>query len=262
MLANALDFDDGHRLTKGHPGVVVIPAALAIAESTHPTVDELRTAIIVGYEVAIRAGLDLHARSLEYHASGAWGALGAAAAAGRLLGLDETRMRHALGLAAYHAPIAPIMRSVADPAMTKDACGWGTLVGVSSASLARDGFTALASDVAAGADLGVRWHLLDIYVKTFPCCRFAPVDPDGAPAARREGCAGRARARAHSNVRGRGGARLPPTGGAGTEGDTYRQSQFSTVARSGCLPSPLTPRLAGPTGVERVARRNTRALPG
>ena len=99
VLANALDFDDGHRLCKGHPGANVIPAALAVAESVRASPDELRRAILLGYEVAIRAGVALHARSAEYHASGAWGALGAAAAAGTLLGLDDERMRYALGLA-------------------------------------------------------------------------------------------------------------------------------------------------------------------
>ena len=33
VLANVLDYDDGHRLTKGHPGAVVIPAALAAAQA-------------------------------------------------------------------------------------------------------------------------------------------------------------------------------------------------------------------------------------
>ena len=174
VLANALDFDDGHRLVKGHPGACVIPAALAVAESAQASSEELRAAILIGYETAIRAGIALHARSAEYHASGAWGALGAAAAAARLLGLDEPRTRHALGLAGYHAPIAPIMRSVAEPAMTKDACGWGSFVGVSSALLAARGFTALSSEpVAPEPTLGERWHLLDVYVKRFPCCRWS-----------------------------------------------------------------------------------------
>jgi 2-methylcitrate dehydratase PrpD len=56
VLANALDFDDGHRLTKGHPGAIVIPAALAVVEHVGASVEELYASILVGYEVAIRAG--------------------------------------------------------------------------------------------------------------------------------------------------------------------------------------------------------------
>ena len=31
VLGNVLDFDDGHRITKGHPGAMVIPGVLAMA---------------------------------------------------------------------------------------------------------------------------------------------------------------------------------------------------------------------------------------
>jgi 2-methylcitrate dehydratase PrpD len=174
VLANALDYDDGHRLVKGHPGANVIPAAVAVAEATEAPLEELLAAIAVGYEVAIRAGISLHRREDSYHASGAWGGLGAAAACARLLGLDAERVGHVLGLAEYHAPMAPIMRSVAAPAMTKDACSWGALVGTTSALLASRGFTAVESAFAreAHADLGERWHLLDVYVKPYPCCRW------------------------------------------------------------------------------------------
>ncbi len=175
VLANALDFDDGHRLVKGHPGAVVIPGALAVAERVDASDDDFLAAVAVGYEIGVRAGLDLHARAAEYHASGAWGGIAAAAAAARLLDLDPAQTRHALGLAEYHAPIAPIMRSVADPAMTKDACGWGAYVGVSSALLAHGGFTALAGSFLDHADvssLARTWRVLEVYVKEFPCCKW------------------------------------------------------------------------------------------
>jgi 2-methylcitrate dehydratase PrpD len=188
VLANALDFDDGHRLTKGHPGAVVIPAALAAAQLADADADELLVAIIVGYEVAIRAGIALHARDDSYHASGAWGGLGAAAATARLLGLDAAQTLTALGLAEYHAPIAPIMRCCADPAMTKDACAWGAFVGVSSALLASGGFTSVRSEFALGpvGSLGSRWCIEDLYVKAYPCCRWS----HGAIAAALEASAG------------------------------------------------------------------------
>jgi 2-methylcitrate dehydratase PrpD len=190
VLANVLDYDDGHRLTKGHAGANVIPAALAAAEARDASLEDLLVAIAVGYEVAIRAGVHLHAREHEYHASGAWGAIGAAAAAGRHSGLGVSEMRHAIGVAEYHAPIAPVMRSVADPAMTKDATGWGAFLGSSSAELARAGYTALESIFLAGngdPDLGQRWHLDDVYVKAYPCCRWTQPAIEGALEVRRHG---------------------------------------------------------------------------
>jgi len=178
VLANALDLDDGHRLVKGHPGAIVIPAALAVAETIGASREETLAAITVGYEVAVRAGIALHARAADYHGSGAWGAIGAAAAGARLLRLGPAQMGHALGLAEYHAPMAPVMRSAADPAMTKDACGWGAMAGTSSALLAADGFTAthcVALDAlsASGSLLGEHWYVPDMYIKAFPCCRWS-----------------------------------------------------------------------------------------
>jgi 2-methylcitrate dehydratase PrpD len=56
-LANALDTDDGHRITKGHPGAIVIPAALATAQLADAPLERFLAAVVVGYEVAIRAAL-------------------------------------------------------------------------------------------------------------------------------------------------------------------------------------------------------------
>ena len=175
VLANVLDYDDGHRLTKGHPGAMIVPGLLALAEARDARVVELLEAIVVGYEIAVRAGVELHRRDSAYHASGAWGALGVAAAAARLLGLDRTATRHALGLAEYHGPIAPIMRSCADPAMTKDACDLGARIGVESALLAQGGYTGCASFLLDGLapDLGTRWPIDENYLKDHPCCRWS-----------------------------------------------------------------------------------------
>ncbi len=176
VLANALDFDDGHRLTKGHPGAVIIPAALAVGQLVDASELEFLTAVVIGYEVAIRAGIALHRRDASYHASGAWGGVGAAAAAARLLGLDRTATLAALGLAEYHAPIAPIMRSCAEPQMTKDACAWGAFLGVTSSMLAARGFTSVRAeylDEPELDDLGARWLLEELYVKAYPCCRWS-----------------------------------------------------------------------------------------
>jgi 2-methylcitrate dehydratase PrpD len=183
VLANALDYDDGHRLTKGHPGAIVVPAMLALAEAQGASPTELFEATLVAYEIAIRAGLMLHAREPRYHASAAWGALGVAAGAARILGLDHAALRHAIGIAEYHAPIALMSRAVTDPAMTKDACGWGGMIGTSSAMLALRGFTGLDSEFMLATDdlaLGERWEVRALYLKPYPCCRWSQPAIDAA----------------------------------------------------------------------------------
>ena len=62
VLANVLDYDDGHRITKGHPGAMVIPAALATAEAVGASATAFLEAVLVGYEVALRAGVLIHER--------------------------------------------------------------------------------------------------------------------------------------------------------------------------------------------------------
>jgi 2-methylcitrate dehydratase PrpD len=182
-LTNALDIDDGYRPIKGHPGAVVFPAALAAAESRGASGREFLAALAAGYEVAIRAGIALHASYRYYHGSGAWGALGAAAAAGRLLGLTADQLTNALGIAEYHGPLAPIMRCVEHPAMVKDGIGWGAMAGVSAALLAREGFTGLPTVLDAhpdlASDLGRDYKIMALYFKPHPCCRWAQPPIEG-----------------------------------------------------------------------------------
>ncbi len=107
---DAFDAHDGHALTKGHAGVVILPALLAVADATRMRDGHaFLTNLVIGYEIATRAGIALHASASDYHTSGAWNALGCAAIVARMLGLDEAHTRHALGIAEYHGPRSQMM---------------------------------------------------------------------------------------------------------------------------------------------------------
>jgi 2-methylcitrate dehydratase PrpD len=175
---DAFDAHDGHRLTKGHAGVALLPALLAACDTTGRWDSrEFLTALVVGYEIAIRAGIALHASVSDYHTSGAWNALGCAAIFSRYLGLDEAQTAHALGTAEYHGPRSQMMRCIDHPTMVKDGSGWGALAGVSAAYLAADGFTGapaiLLDEPEVWSDLGARWRILEQYFKPYPVCRWA-----------------------------------------------------------------------------------------
>ncbi len=178
---DAFDAHDGHRLTKGHAGVALLPALLAAMDATARWDGrELLTALVVGYEIAIRAGIALHASVSDYHTSGAWNALGCAAILARHLGLDAAQTRHALGIAEYHGPRSQMMRCIDHPTMLKDGSAWGALAGVSAAYLAADGFTGAPAVTLEGLeiagiwdDLGSRWRILEQYFKPVPVCRWA-----------------------------------------------------------------------------------------
>ncbi|MFD2856784.1 MmgE/PrpD family protein [Seohaeicola zhoushanensis] len=109
-----LDGHDGYNPTKGHIGVVTVPTLAALAEARPElTGPEALAALVVGYEVAGRAGIALHATVSDYHTSGAWNALGVAAMAARLRGQSRAQLREALGIAEYHGPRSQMMREIA-----------------------------------------------------------------------------------------------------------------------------------------------------
>lgn len=193
FAASALDIDDGYRPVMGHPGAVVFPAVLAGAECAGATGADFLTALVVGYEVAMRAGHVLHPLYGFYHGTGSWGPVGAAAGAARLLGCDRDQIWHALGIAEFHAGMTPEMRSVDQPSMLKDGIGWGAMVGLAAAQLAAHGFTGIPSlfDTESGAaaqlsdSLGQEYFVRRRYVKLYACCRWAQPAVEGALAAAR-----------------------------------------------------------------------------
>ncbi|MFW8634822.1 MmgE/PrpD family protein [Cribrihabitans pelagius] len=181
-----LDAHDGYAPSKGHIGVVIIPAIAALAETVADfSGPEALTLTTIGYEIAGRAALALHASVSDYHTSGAWNALGVAAVAARMRGLSRAQLREALGIAEYHGPRSQMMREIANPTMLHDGSGWGALAGMSAAVLAEGGFTGApaitveAPQAAAHwADLGKFWQMQHQYVKPYPICRWAhaPID--------------------------------------------------------------------------------------
>ncbi|CDX30498.1 MmgE/PrpD family protein [Mesorhizobium plurifarium] len=181
MTIDALDAHDGHKLTKGHVGCGVLPALMAMSEAEGELDDRaFLTGLVIGYEIGTRAGIALHRTVSDYHTSGAWVALAAAALGARVLRLDTARTREALGIAEYHGPRSQMMRCIDAPTMVKDGSGWGSMAGVSAAYLAADGFTGApaltveAPDVSdLWSDLGSKWRISEQYFKPFPICRWA-----------------------------------------------------------------------------------------
>ncbi len=180
FAANALDIDDGHRLVKGHPGACVLPVVLTASEVAPGTTGaDFLTALVVAYEIAIRAGMIRHATSETYHLSGSWGAIGGAAAAAKIMKCDRSTLREAFGTAEGYGPIAPMMKVISKPCMVKDGIGWGAMVGLTSVLMAQAGFTGInpifhdSPDSSWIEELGSRYRILDVYFKPHACCRWA-----------------------------------------------------------------------------------------
>lgn len=99
-IAKIVGMEDTNR-AYGHVAVEVIPAALAAAEAHHRDGRDLIAAIVAGYEVFGRVGRQVRRSHLDrgLDIKGTVGAIAAAAAAARAMGLDATRTGQAIGLA-------------------------------------------------------------------------------------------------------------------------------------------------------------------
>jgi 2-methylcitrate dehydratase PrpD len=102
MSSHVLDFDDTHLATIIHPAGPVAPALLALAERQPMSGADFLHAFVLGVEVECRIGMAVYPAHYDegYHITGTAGVFGAAAASGKILGLDERQMGWALGLAA------------------------------------------------------------------------------------------------------------------------------------------------------------------
>ena len=142
VACGSLDWDDSHVAAIIHPGVVIWPAALAMAQVTGASGRDLLAAVLVGYETAIRIGTAIQPEhSLRgFQGTPTCGAFGAAAACARLLGLSAEGCRDALGIAATFAcGISQFFVSGSD--IKRFHAGKAAANGVEAALLARAGLT-------------------------------------------------------------------------------------------------------------------------
>jgi 2-methylcitrate dehydratase PrpD len=196
-VSHIVEMDDVDRASVIHPGAVVIPAAIAVAEKIGAGGPALLSAVTLGYEVAIRVGESVgKTHYFHWHNTATCGVFGAAAAAGWLLGLDAQRMTWALGSAGTQA--GGLWEFIADGAMSKHLhAGRAAANGVLAAELAaldftgarrilegRQGFfAATAPDgdpTRVTAGLGNGWKLPGVSIKPYPSCRHTHSSVDAA----------------------------------------------------------------------------------
>ncbi|MCP1119672.1 MmgE/PrpD family protein [Robbsia andropogonis] len=196
--AHSLDFDDQHDPARIHAFCVVLPAVLAAVEAD--AVDTSRTtspidgkrllaALAIGVELFCRLGLTCYnSLGKGWHPTTALGTIASAAACAYLFGLDEVKMLDALGLG--FTQLSGTTQFIADGALAKRmGPGFAARSGVLAAHLARNGLTGPARFLEGNAglfklyerdeirpeilfeDLGRQWHLRDLSMKPYPCCR-------------------------------------------------------------------------------------------
>jgi 2-methylcitrate dehydratase PrpD len=197
-LAHSLDFDDTHAAGSIHSSAPIVPAALAAAEMSDASGKELIAAVVAGYEVQIRLSLALNPTAhydQGFHPTATCGVFGAAAAAGKLLGLDADSIRSAFGIALSQA--AGSMEFLTEGAWTKRShVGQAAQNGLICAVMAGEGYKgplrafegrygflhaySPSSDPdKAVAGLGEKWETMRLAVKPYPSCRYSHAAIDG-----------------------------------------------------------------------------------
>ena len=177
--SNAYDIDDGHNMTRSHPGTSFVGAILAAAYEHNLTLKEFLTAMLVAYETTIRSGAAIMDYYNYAHSSGTFGAVGVAAGVGRIYGFTKEQMNNVLSVAEFNAPLVPGIRSVEYPSMNKDGVPFGVMIGALAIKAAQCGFTGnknlLESDEHRHYldDLGENYEVMGLYFKPYPCCRWA-----------------------------------------------------------------------------------------
>lgn len=205
-LINAMDYSSLFG-RGGHATPNLVPAVLATAESRAASGRDLLRSIATAHEIAVRVSAALSPimtvvpdgkGKQTFRFTPTYGFnkfnFGAVAGVGQILGLDEERMAHALGLAGHHAQLptnAEFAHNDPPTAMTKyGTAGWQSTGAIIAALLAEMGYVGdlnvFAGDLGfwrfsgsekwepekVVADLGAVWEYpRNMDYKPYPCCR-------------------------------------------------------------------------------------------
>jgi aconitate decarboxylase len=199
------EIDDVHVASSLHPAAAILPAALALAETRGSDGADFLLALVAGYEIGIRTGIAAgikHSTS-GFHVTGTAGAVGAAAAAGKLLGLDATRMLHAIAVGTTQA--SGLYAARIDAMAKRFHAGRAAQSGAIAALLAEKGFTGSREALEASfggffstlqgqhppesmlEDLGTRWETAAVGFKVYSACASAHTTVDAVLGLRARG---------------------------------------------------------------------------
>ena len=200
-----LELDEGNLFAKGHPGIQVVPAAVAVAQESAVSGAELLLAASLGYEVCSRISRAAKMRILV-HPHGTYGVIGAAVAVGRLRGFTPTAMRELINVAATMG-MATSRKTLLEGATVRNIySGHSGFMGIMAVRLVEAGFTGERDGVrsifghvlsdgfdpeTAVAGLGREWLLADGYFKLHPTGRYVHSAIDALEDALRKAPGGR-----------------------------------------------------------------------
>lgn len=189
IAGRSIEMTETHETVSCQAAIQLVPGALAVAEALRSTGRELLTALLVGYDVAIRLGRATTRRPLA-HPLGQAGMLGSIAAGARLRGLDAVLTSTAVRIGGNLMVTASYGNVVAGATTINASGGMAAMAAVLAPQLAAAGFTAqdqaiehTMSDLLGegfdpakvGDDLGSQWEIAHVLFRLRACCN--PIYP-------------------------------------------------------------------------------------
>ena len=183
-----LELDEGNLFAKGHPGIQVVPAAVALAQELGCSGAEVLRAVALGYELSARISRAAQMR-LIFHPHGTYGVIGTAIAAGVLKRFNAAQMLELINCASTMG-MASSRQTLLDGATVRNIfTGHSGFMGLTAARLVECGFTGEIDSVGtvygrgmysdtfdpalAVAGLGEEWLIAKSYFKLHPIGRYA-----------------------------------------------------------------------------------------
>src|SRR3990172_2086387 len=193
FMSHALYLDDGSRFTGGHPSPVVIPSAIALAETQHATGRDLIAAVAAGYEIFLRLGRAIYPSTVVrgFQSTAVLGAAASASACASLLRFSPEQAKNALAIACnLGVGLKEALKSSgSQPIQVARSCEGGIVAALfaqhgaqGADSILEGGFLKAFAENPATADLltglGTDFRIFETYIKVHGGCRgnHAPVD--------------------------------------------------------------------------------------
>ena len=193
FMSHALYLDDGSRFTGGHPSPVVIPSALALAETRRAPGRDLIAAVAAGYEIFLRLGRAIYPSTVVrgFQSTAVLGAAASAAACANLLRFPPEAAKNALAIGCnLGVGLKEALKSSgSQPIQVAPSCESGVVAALfarqgaqGADSILEAGFLKAFAENPATADiltgLGTDFRIFETYIKVHGGCRgnHAPVD--------------------------------------------------------------------------------------
>jgi 2-methylcitrate dehydratase PrpD len=181
-----LELDEGNQFARGHAGIHVVPATLAIGEEKKVPGKTFLTALVLGYEIACRIGIACKLK-MTMHPHGSWGTIGAAVAVGKLMNLNADQMKTLINIASSMT-LATSRKTMLEGGTVRNLyAGVSGYMGILANYLLKSGFTGEADGIgsvyggvvsdsfnpeAMVEELGSRYEITRNYFKEYACCRY------------------------------------------------------------------------------------------